>query len=111
MTEPDTPDVSDDQAPAEQLARTGADIRALGEHLGAVPPGGPKVYSLRRARITLVVTVALATLVGWLLWSHWHAFWVLLAPLIWIFNSGWRHQRRLRSQGSRQRPDMDSDTR
>jgi len=93
----------DYQTPAEQLTRMNADLRALGERLGAVPPGEPTVYSLRRARITLVVSAVLATLVGWILWSHWHALWILLAPLVWIFVSGWRHQRRLRSRGRRDR--------
>jgi hypothetical protein len=101
VTEPPAPESPDNQTPAEQLARMGADVRALGEQLGAVAPGDPTV-SLRRARITLVVTAVLATLVGWLLWSHWHALWVFLAPLVWIFVSGWRHQRRLRSQGRRE---------
>ena len=98
MTEPPVPQESDNQELAEGLAKAGADLRALGEQLGAVAPGEAKVYSIRRARITLLVAAALATLVGWLLWSHWHAFWVFLAPLIWIFGSAWRHQRRLRSE-------------
>jgi hypothetical protein len=97
VAEPPIPEESD-KALGEQLARTGADIRALGEQLGAIAPGEAKEYSLRRARITLVVVVAVATFVGWLLWSHWHALWVFLAPLVWIFVSGWRHQRRLRSR-------------
>ena len=98
VANPPVPDESDKQALAEQLARTGADVRALGEQLGAIAPGEAKEYSLRRARITLVGVAALAVLIGWLLWSHWHALWVFLAPLVWIFVSGWRHQRRLRSR-------------
>jgi len=101
VTEPPAPETPDDQTLADQLTRTSADIRALGEQLGAVQPGEPPVYSLRRARITLVVIAVLATLVGWLLWSHWHALWVFVAPLVWIFVSGWRHQRRLRARGRR----------
>ena len=54
VANPPVPDESDKQALAEQLARTGADVRALGEQLGAIAPGEAKEYSLRRARITLV---------------------------------------------------------
>jgi hypothetical protein len=103
MTEPPAPETPDNQTLVEQLTRMNGELRALGEQLGAVPPGEPPVYSLRRARITLMVSAVLATLVGWILWSHWHVLWLFLAPLAWIFVSGWRHQRRLRSRGRRDR--------
>jgi len=41
MTEPSS---SDSQAVAEQLAKTAADLRVLGEQIGAVPPGTQKEY-------------------------------------------------------------------
>src|SRR5262249_40218334 len=34
---------------AQQLEKTAADLRTLAEQLGAVPPGGPKPVSPRRA--------------------------------------------------------------
>jgi hypothetical protein len=44
--------------------------------------------SVRRARITFFVVVAIAALVGWFLWEHWHSLLVATAPLIWIFVHG-----------------------
>jgi hypothetical protein len=98
VTEPRSTDASDNQALPEQLAKTAADLRVLGEQLGAVPPGEPKVYSLQRARFTFGVVIVLAVLVGWLIWSHGHALLGLFLPLVWIFAHAWRFQRRENSR-------------
>lgn len=79
---------------AQQLDKTAADLRTLGEQLGAIPRSSPKVMSLRRARITFLVVVAVAAFVGWFLWEHWHSLWVATAPLLWIFWRGWRWRRK-----------------
>ena len=100
VKEPPSTEPSDNEPLAEQLERTAADLRLLGEHVGAVPAGSGKTYSIRRARVTFAIVVALAVLIGWLMWSHWHSLWVALAPLVWIFWRGWRFQRRTRSKGS-----------
>jgi hypothetical protein len=83
----------------EQLARTTEDLHALAEAIGAVPPGEPKVMSLRTARITLVAVVAGAGLASYWLWSHWHSVLLTLVPLIWIFASGRRWRKRARDPG------------
>lgn len=95
MTETPPTDASNQEL-GQQLERTAADLRVLGEQLGAVPPGGSKVYSVQRARLTFAIVVAFAALVGWFAWSHWHSLLVALAPLVWIFGRGWRMQRRRR---------------
>ena len=100
MVDPPTTESSDSQAVAQQLAETAADLRALGEQIGAIPPGTQKEYSVRRAKVTFAIVVALAVLVGWFVWSHWHSLWVAFAPLVWIFWRGWRFQRRTRSTDS-----------
>jgi len=97
MTEPPS---SDSQAVAEQLAKTAADLRVLGEQIGAVPPGTQKEYSVQRARVTFAIVVGLAALVGWVVWSRWHSLWVAVAPLVWIFWRGWRFQRLARAKDS-----------
>ena len=98
MAEPSSSEPADSQALAQQLERTEADLRALGEQLGAVPPGGGKAYSVRRARVTLAIVAALAALVGWFAWTHWHSLLVAFAPLVWIFWRGWRYHARSRTR-------------
>jgi hypothetical protein len=93
MTEQPPSQTPESEQLAQQLARTAADLRTLAEQLGAIPPGPAKVYSLRRARVTFAVVVAVASLAGWFIWSHWHSLWVALAPLVWIFGHGWRLHR------------------
>lgn len=99
MTEPPSREASDLQPVAQELAKTAADIRVLGEQLGAVPPGEPKVYSLQRAWLTFAVVIVAAVLVGWLIWSHGHALLGLLLPLVWIFAHAWRFRLRQTSGG------------
>jgi hypothetical protein len=81
---------------AAQLAKTEADLRTLGEQLGAIPHSPAKAMSQRRARGTFLVVVAIATLVAWFLWGHWHSVLVATLPLLWIFHSGWRWHRNTR---------------
>src|SRR5215831_11851523 len=72
MVEPPSSKAKPDDI-ATQLDRTAADLRTLAEQLGAVRPGPPRVVSPRRAKITFAVVVALAALVCWLVWEHWHS--------------------------------------
>jgi hypothetical protein len=84
----------------EQLVRTAEDLRALAEAIGAVPPGEPKMMSLRTARITVLAVVVGAGLASYWLWSQWHSVLFALAPLIWIFESGRRWRKRTRGPGA-----------
>jgi hypothetical protein len=77
----------------EQLAKTVADLQTLGEQLGVTPRSSPRVISLQRARVTFLIVVALAALIGWLLWEHWHSLPVATAPLIWIIGHSLRWRR------------------
>jgi hypothetical protein len=102
----DIPGPTDGQQPAPsdaQLARTAEELRALAERIGAVPPGKPRVMSLRTARITFVAVVTAAGLASYWLWNHWHSVLLTLAPLIWILESG----RRWRKRGRETRADLD----
>jgi Flp pilus assembly protein TadB len=102
----DLPPQSDRQAEqlAEQFARTAADLRTLGEELGAIAHSEPKMVSLRRARFTFLVAVAVAALVGWLVWAHWHSLLAAFAPLIWVAGHGFRLRRTGRRTGPGTRP-------
>jgi len=80
---------------AAQLERTAADLRTLGEQLGAVQPGGSAPMTRRRATVMFTVTVAVALLVAWFIWTHWHSVLAAAAPLLWIFGHGWRWRRRV----------------
>jgi hypothetical protein len=97
----------DDHDLAQELERSAADLHALAEQIGAVPVGSLKTYSVGRARITFAILVAVAGLVAWVVWSHWHSLWAGLAPLVWIFWRGWRFQRRGWSKAHSER-DSDS---
>ena len=92
VPKPDPPQ----QRLAEQLAKTTADLQTVGEQLGAPGPTGPKIISVRRARVTFVFVLLAAALVGWLVWEHWHSLLVAFAPLIWIFGHGFRWRRNAR---------------
>lgn len=84
-----------------QLEKTAADLRVLGEQLGAIPPGGaPRTMSLRTARITFAVLSAFALLVAFLIWQHWHSLFAAAAPILWIFVHAWRLQQRARRRAS-----------
>src|SRR6185436_10424897 len=96
MAEPPNVAKPQDEAIAEQLAKTAADLRTLGEQLGAISHTAPKEISLRRAKVTFLVAVASAALVGWFLWDHWHSLVVAFAPLIWIVGHSLRWRRSVR---------------
>jgi hypothetical protein len=99
----DTPGAAGGPEPAridEQLARTAEDLHALAEAIGAVPPGEPKVMSLRTARITLVAVAVGAGLASYWLWNHWHSVLLTLAPVVFIFASGRRWRKRARDPGA-----------
>jgi len=81
---------------AEQLAKTAADLRTLGEQLGAISHTAPKEISPRRAKITFLFVVAFAALIAWFLWDHWHSLVVAFAPLIWIIGHSLRWRRSVR---------------
>jgi hypothetical protein len=83
---------------AEQLARTAADLRVLGEQLGAIPHAEPKTMTLRRARITFAFVVAIAALIGWFVWANWHSLLAAFAPLIWVAGHGYRMRRSTRTR-------------
>jgi Flp pilus assembly protein TadB len=82
---------------AEQLAKTTADLRTLGEQLGAIPHASSRVMTLRRARIIFLLVVVVAMLVGWFLWEQWHSLLAAFAPLVWIVGHSLRWRRRRRS--------------
>jgi hypothetical protein len=80
---------------ASQLEKTATDLKVLGEQLGAIPPGSsPRIVSQRQATIVFAGVVAVAALVAWFIWDHWHSVLAAIAPLIWIFVHGWRWRRR-----------------
>jgi hypothetical protein len=80
---------------ASQLEKTAADLRVLGEQVGAIPPGSSaKAVSQRQATIVFVGVVVVAGLVAWFIWDHWHSLLAATAPLVWIFAHGWRWRRR-----------------
>ena len=62
-----------------------------------MPPGEPKVVSPRAAKITFLIVLAIAALGSWWVWLHWHSLLVVLAPLLWIFESGRRWRKRNRA--------------
>lgn len=93
MTEPPSPKARPDEI-ADQLDKTAADLRTLGEQLGAIPVGPPRTVSRRRAQITFAAVVGLAALVAWFIWDQWHSLLPALAPLVWIFWRGWRWRHR-----------------
>jgi hypothetical protein len=87
---------------APQLAKTAADLRALGEQLGAIPPGSAApTVSQRQAKLVFVGVVAVAGLAAWFIWGHWHSVIAATAPLIWIFAHGWRWRRRAQQSDKR----------
>ena len=91
---PSPPHARPDQI-ASQLEKTAADLKVLGEQLGAIPPGSAaKAESQRQATFAFVGVVAVAGLAGWFIWDHWHSLLAATAPLIWIFAHGWRWRRR-----------------
>jgi len=55
---------------AGQLAKTAADLRVLGEQLGAIPRSAPIVVTPRRMWLTFALVVALAALGAWFLWAE-----------------------------------------
>jgi hypothetical protein len=99
VTEP-PPAKSEAQPPglAEQLTRTTGDLRVLGEQLGAIPHAEPKTMTPRRARVTFAFVVAIAALVGWFVWVHWHSLLAAFAPLIWVAGHGYRMRRSARTR-------------
>ena len=83
---------------AAQLTKTAADLRTLGEQLGAISHTAPKEISPRRAKVTFLLVVAFSALIGWFLWDHWHSLVVAFAPLIWIVGHSLRWRRSARSR-------------
>jgi hypothetical protein len=56
--------------------------------------------TLRRARITFLLVVVFAVLLGWFLWAQWHSLLVAFAPLVWIVGHSlrWRQKWRTRDE-------------
>lgn len=82
---------------AAQLQRTFADLRTLGESVGAVPIGAPSAASRRRLWTSTIVVGVAAAATGWFIWDYWHSLFALVAPLVWIVG---RSRRRRLGSGS-----------
>ena len=67
---------------------------ALGEQIGALPPGEPKAVSPRRATAVFLVVLAIALLLSWWAWAHWYSVLITALTVLWIFRSGRRWSKR-----------------
>jgi hypothetical protein len=77
----------------DDLTKFGSDLRAVGESIGAVPPGQTRVISPRTARIVFFGLLAAGGLLSWWAWRHWQSLLFTVGPIVWIFARGRRWQK------------------
>lgn len=104
MTEP--PESMSDLAKffEKPLEEQEAELRALAERLGALPPARP--FSARRTFVEAFVLTMLALLAAWFLWHHWHSIVATTLPLLLVVVRAFRRRprRSSRSDQSKEEP-------